>query len=458
MHYHSNTAIMHGSRIESSHVYLIAATSVNDQGYQPIGKLGLEPGGLRRHHLAGVGNSHQVFHLRWVHREGDRHFAAVDPLFKCLQAANTTDKIYAAVTPGIVNPKQWRKQVISQHAYIQPTNRVGRYMFRGDRQDIPLPGQIHPETARSRRTYRYCGWTDTKALADAGEKDLRALTAKIPDDAVVVKNKHLVMRKYNGQEYAGITLNASLCRNPGSRCRAMVSIGNIEGRHGIEAPGNVIEQARILHNPETVSNAVVRNKINIGGTGSNLCKDGIDSRIRFAGQQHRACLGIQRLDLPDTVVLLVRPGKFMAADAIGVVGMNRSGSDQAGLRVFTHAQTVDVITGLRVTYEHALLEHASKIIRRALIDRGIVLASARREIDFRPGNMQETPRTTSCALTRFVTVEHVIGWRNNLIGTATGWTQAAKRTYQGHVNVTGLNRKTILYMLASGTSTTGGAE
>ncbi len=225
----------------------------------------------------------------------------------------------------------------------------------------------------------------------------------------------------------------------------------------LEALRNVIKQVRILHNPETVTDTVVSNKINVGVTSCNLCKDGIDFRIRFAGQQHRASLGIQRLDLPDTVVLFVRAGKFVTADAIGVVGLNRGGSNQAGLRVFTHAQTVDVITGSRVTHEHTLLEHASKIFRRTHIHRRVVLTCTRREIDFRPGNMQETPRTASCALTRLVTVEHIIGWRNNLIGATAGRAQAGKRTYQGHGKTTGFDGKTVLYILASGTATSGGA-
>jgi hypothetical protein len=47
-----------------------------------VGELGLEPGRFRRHDAAGVGHRHQVGHLRRIEREGRRHLAGDDPLFR----------------------------------------------------------------------------------------------------------------------------------------------------------------------------------------------------------------------------------------------------------------------------------------------------------------------------------------------------------------------------------------
>src|SRR6188508_1669385 len=43
-----------------------------------VGELRLEPGGFRRHDRAGVGDRHQVVHLRRVERESRRHLAGCD--------------------------------------------------------------------------------------------------------------------------------------------------------------------------------------------------------------------------------------------------------------------------------------------------------------------------------------------------------------------------------------------
>ena len=40
-------------------------------GNQTVGQLRLEPGGFRRHDLTGIGDRHQIAHLRGVHGEGD---------------------------------------------------------------------------------------------------------------------------------------------------------------------------------------------------------------------------------------------------------------------------------------------------------------------------------------------------------------------------------------------------
>src|SRR6187200_717095 len=44
---------------------------------QPAAQLGLEPGALGRHHLPGVGHSHQLLQRGGIQREGDRRVAGV---------------------------------------------------------------------------------------------------------------------------------------------------------------------------------------------------------------------------------------------------------------------------------------------------------------------------------------------------------------------------------------------
>jgi hypothetical protein len=61
------------------------------------------------------------------------------------------------------------------------------------------------------------------------------------------------------------------------------------------------------------------------------------------GKQHRPGLRIQRLDLAHAVILLVRPGVFVLADAVAVVGGDRSDRHQPGLHVLAHRQPIGVI-------------------------------------------------------------------------------------------------------------------
>ena len=62
----------------------------------------LEPGGLRRHDVARIGNVDELLHGNRVECESRLHLAAIDTLLQLFQAANTADEIDPFRRPQIL--------------------------------------------------------------------------------------------------------------------------------------------------------------------------------------------------------------------------------------------------------------------------------------------------------------------------------------------------------------------
>ena len=128
---------------------------------------------------------------------------------------------------------------------------------------------------------------------------------------------------------------------------------------------------------------------------------GIGSRRVGVGEQHRAGLRGKRLDLADTVVLLVGAGEFVLADAVAVVVGDRRGGDDAGLHVPAHGQPVGVVARRRIADQDAVGDQAGEILGGFGVDRGSVRVGVRRQVDLGLGNMQEVAGLAGGALAGF---------------------------------------------------------
>jgi hypothetical protein len=138
-------------------------------------------------------------------------------------------------------------------------------------------------------------------------------------------------------------------------------------------------------------------------------------------------MAVDRLDLAHAVVFLHRRGQLVFADAVaGVIG-ERGDAGEARLRAVAPGQPVDVIARYCVAHQHAGVDHALEVIGRLGVDRVIVGADRRIEIDFGLGDMQKAPRLALGVLARFRAGEHVVGWRQNFGGALGHGTQGAKR-------------------------------
>ena len=94
--------------------------------------------------------------------------------------------------------------------------------------------------------------------------------------------------------------------------------------------------------------------------------------MALVGQEYRAGLRIERIDLADPIILFLRARVLMLAYIITVICSDRGTSNQPGLLVITHGNAIGVITICRVAKQHALINHALKIFRAFSIYRSIV--------------------------------------------------------------------------------------
>jgi hypothetical protein len=133
-----------------------------------------------------------------------------------------------------------------------------------------------------------------------------------------------------------------------------VAVGDVEVGHGADHGADARDCRFVVDQPDGVLDAVVGGEVGDrragGGSGDQLL--GLVA-VRV-GEQDRAGLRVERLDLAHAVVFLVRAGEFVLADAVAVVVGDRGGGDQAGLGVFAHDQAVGVVAGLRVADQDAV--------------------------------------------------------------------------------------------------------
>jgi hypothetical protein len=135
----------------------------------------------------------------------------------------------------------------------------------------------------------------------------------------------------------------------------------------------------------------------------------------------------------------------MFPDPVGVVISYAGRSHKAGLDMYSHAQPVHVVTGLRITHQHAFIDHAQQIVCSGTIHHRVMRISGLRQVDFSLGNMQEAPRLPMCTDTRLGAAQYIIGWRNHINGVCTCWPQAGERTDQGHRLPVANSAKAALY-------------
>ena len=74
-------------------------------------------------------------------------------------------------------------------------------------------------------------------------------------------------------------------------------IGNIQGLHCIKCLADAIDHVPVTHHPESVLDTVIGNHVDLGIRFGNTGKHCIDLRGRRIGEQYRASLGIECLDL-----------------------------------------------------------------------------------------------------------------------------------------------------------------
>jgi hypothetical protein len=304
--------------------------------------------------------------------------------------------------------------------------------FGFQRQTVPMPGQIHSGFARRGRAHRLIARRNRVGFAQPRQKLVRAVPVQIADDAVIVEDRHLVLREHHGEEIARRAIAAGF-RDTLRRGRAVMAVGDIERRQGIDGAGQRRDGLIVADHPELVPNAVIGGDVECRRGVRSAREHGVDLRRRRVAEHDRPGLRVDRFDLAHPVVFLGRRGVLVAADAIaGVVG-ERCHRGEPGRNVAAPGRAVDVIARLGVANEHAGRDHGFEALGGLGIDRAIVGIGRRIEVDLRLGDVQKAPRLALGALARLRAREHVIGRGQNFGGTSRRRPQRAEGFYQGHL-------------------------
>ena len=118
----------------------------------------------------------------------------------------------------------------------------------------------------------------------------------------------------------------------------------------------------------------------------------IQRRVGGIDEEHRAGLGIEGLNVPDTVIFLVWPGELVLANDAFQVILATGSRHQPGLAVRAHHLAVKVEIRLGVWPECALGDELLEILPPPGIDRRRVNVRAGRQIDLWLANMEKAQR------------------------------------------------------------------
>ena len=80
--------------------------TLNQVRQQSVSKLGLEPGGLRRHDPTGIGNRHQILNVHWIQRKRDGRGPERTRDSSSALAPGASNEVDALVGTDIADPQQ----------------------------------------------------------------------------------------------------------------------------------------------------------------------------------------------------------------------------------------------------------------------------------------------------------------------------------------------------------------
>src|SRR5256885_13680747 len=100
-----------------------------------------------------------------------------------------------------------------------------------------------------------------------------------------------------------------------------------------------------------MANAIVSGEIDSGLLGTFFCNDSVDGFIRSIYEENRPRLGVERLNVPHTIILFVRPGKLMLFDDPLEIILATGHSNQTNLPMAAHNLPIKVKAWLPVLNE-----------------------------------------------------------------------------------------------------------
>ena len=157
-----------------------------------------------------------------------------------LEPPPAADEVDPLVAARIGDAEDRLDHVPGEQRHRQPRHRIAALQDLG--QDLglqpelpPAAAENHADLVRPRRADRTVARLDRVAAADLAENRLGGETVQVAQHAVVVEDGHFLLRQQHGEERA--VLDPPRLGDPERRGRAVVAVGDVERRQGVDGAG-----------------------------------------------------------------------------------------------------------------------------------------------------------------------------------------------------------------------------
>ena len=152
--------------------------------------------------------------------------------------------------------------------------------------------------------------------------------------------------------------------------------------------------------------------------------EGVDGVVPAVGQEDRARLGAERLDVAHAVVLLVHPGQLVLLDDVVEIVLAGGGGDEPDLDMLSPDLLVDVEIAGHVLGDRPFAEEAIEILLALGVDGVRVEIGPRRQVDLRLADVEERVGVPGGELPGFLRRQDVVGRGGDEMGEILAGTDA----------------------------------
>lgn len=386
-------------------------------------EFGFEPGALRGHDLAGVGDGHELVDSGRIHGKSDCGFAGIDELDEFAGAADAADEIDALAGAGIVDAEDGSEEAVLQAGDVELGDGVG---VGGG-----LPGKIVPSAVEIHADFagavggseigvRRPEFGDGEGLGDGGEECFLGVAVEVFDGAVVGEDLELARGKEDGEEpvvvfvasVGGIS-GAAFATDADGAGGAVMSVGDVGDGYLAEGFDEVLGAG---HTPHGVLNAIGRGEVVERRGLAHFLDEAVDGGRIAVGQEDWAGVGAQGADEPGAVIFFVPPGFLMLLDDVALVIFDVADGGHADLDVGAHALLVKVNAGLALADQGAFLLEFEEVLAGLRVNGVGIWVSRRRQIDLGTIDVQEAVGMSSGEGGGFLAIHDVVGNAGDLGG------------------------------------------
>jgi hypothetical protein len=169
-----------------------------------------------------------------------------------------------------------------------------------------------------------------------------------------------------------------------------------------------------VNHPDDVLDAVVGDEIVGWLRGREPLDQGIDLRTRLVGQEDRAGVGIESVDMTGPIVLLDGPRVLVLLDQVGLVLVDARTGDQPRLDVVTHSLAIEVESRRVIAHEDAVAHQPLQVFSAFRIDLRRIHIDAGLEVDLRFDHVEERQGLVSSHRACLVARQYIVGRARHL--------------------------------------------